>query len=471
MKFKINFFVFIFFLFSIFIISSEEIIKRISILPLINNTQEKNFDWISMCIPDMIISDFTKFNYFEVIERKDLNTIFQEQKITNSDEFDDDQAIEIGKLYSSTHILTGNYYKIDDKIRIDLKILNAETGIILHSSGISTTSDDLLTSEKFLVNDLLKNMGYDLSDSDKTNLYQMPTNKIKAVESYYKGVIAENEKNMIIALDSYENAKTFDPNYIDASNSFNNTNKSITTGSIFSNAKNEIEEKKNQIKILNDLNEYIKKNLYVFQVKNTPILGETDLDSNTAQINFELSINYNKKVLDMLEKVLSSISKRNKGDYNLNLKFKKGKVVKEINLKLYKESYGLLNDFIYGVKLYLIDVNNDPQGEVYFSIFRGNKSDSSRSSIFGDETELTLGCYEKLDYYSQSGRNSVRIDATYENSKKSDKLYVSFNNIDIDTIDKIKEVKIIQINAWPVPFNGHNRIEAFSFDEDIIMND
>jgi len=465
---KKNILLFLLFTLLSFYIYSEDI-KKISILPLKNNTQNSKFDWISMCIPDMMISDISKFKTFQIIEKKDLNSIYQEQYNSNSDEFNDEQAIKIGNLYTSTHIITGNYYLIDNKIRIDLKVLNLETGVIVTSVGLTSSNEELLTSEKVLVKDLLTNLGYQLTEPEKNLLYQIPTNSIKAVESFYNGLIAENEKNVIIALDSYENAKNYDPNYVDASKSYELTNNSITTGSLFDNAKNEIEEKKNQIKILKDLNDFIRKNLFVYKINTKPILVSTDIEKNTAEIKFEITANYNKKVLDMYEKVLISISKRNKGNEDEIFRFQKGKVVKEINLKLYRESTGILEDYFYGLKLYLIDNNNDIQGESYCSIVRGEYSDpnpnhSSDRSVFGNDSVLIIDSYDKLEYSNQGGRNSISIGTDNRTNKKIINFFISFSNVDIEVLDNIKEIRVVQINAWEQTMKSW-----YSFDDEIIF--
>ena len=100
-------------------------IDTLAILPLeANNVSKQN----SAIITDKLRASITKMNKFTVLDRTIMNRILTEQEFQLSGCTSDTCQIQVGKLLSVKHILTGSVGKIGNLFYISIRIVNVETG-------------------------------------------------------------------------------------------------------------------------------------------------------------------------------------------------------------------------------------------------------------------------------------------------------------------------------------------------------
>jgi hypothetical protein len=69
--------------------------------------------------------------YFNVVDRKSLDTVRSEQNFQNSGEVEDDSAVEIGKMLGATIVITGSISGSGTMRRLTLKALDVKTARII----------------------------------------------------------------------------------------------------------------------------------------------------------------------------------------------------------------------------------------------------------------------------------------------------------------------------------------------------
>ncbi|HEB31756.1 MAG TPA: hypothetical protein ENI15_12915 [Spirochaetes bacterium] len=79
---------------------------------------------------EMARFEISKVEGITVIERDTLDMILEEQKLALSDLMDTTNAIEIGKLLTANHMLTGSVIEMADSVVIFGRIINVETAEI-----------------------------------------------------------------------------------------------------------------------------------------------------------------------------------------------------------------------------------------------------------------------------------------------------------------------------------------------------
>ncbi len=86
-----------------------------------------------MCVllNEMAMFEIANLGTLKVIERDNFNKILEEQKLALSDLMDTENAIEIGKLLTANHILTGSVIEMPGSVVIFGRIIDVETAEIL----------------------------------------------------------------------------------------------------------------------------------------------------------------------------------------------------------------------------------------------------------------------------------------------------------------------------------------------------
>jgi hypothetical protein len=103
----------------------------------------------------------------DIVERDRIEEILNEQKLNNSEEFDQKSASQVGKLLGAEMILTGAYFEMFGSFRIDARFIDVETGKILKSEGVDGKSSNFFKLEKQLIWKIIKNLEITLSDKER----------------------------------------------------------------------------------------------------------------------------------------------------------------------------------------------------------------------------------------------------------------------------------------------------------------
>lgn len=72
---------------------------------------------------------------FDLVERADIDKVISELQLTRDRQFDQSTVARIGRLVGATQLLLGSYFTIGKTLRIDARIVDAETGRILSSTA------------------------------------------------------------------------------------------------------------------------------------------------------------------------------------------------------------------------------------------------------------------------------------------------------------------------------------------------
>ena len=92
-------------------------------------SEGKTSDLITL-LNEMALFEIAGLGNMKVIEREKMDTILSEQKLALSDLMDTSNAVEIGKLLTANHILTGSVIEMPGSVVIFGRIINVETAEI-----------------------------------------------------------------------------------------------------------------------------------------------------------------------------------------------------------------------------------------------------------------------------------------------------------------------------------------------------
>ncbi|MBL0316369.1 MAG: hypothetical protein IPP69_11540 [Flavobacteriales bacterium] len=79
---------------------------------------------------------------YEVVERKQLQILLKEQRISNEDIIDDSTRVKLGKIYGVDAIIIGTMTVFDEDIRLTIRSLDVETGAVISVAKADITKDE-----------------------------------------------------------------------------------------------------------------------------------------------------------------------------------------------------------------------------------------------------------------------------------------------------------------------------------------
>ena len=111
------------------IIKGERV--KIGIIEFQSLNEEAKKDNLGKIISEMLTTSFVNSESFKIIEREQLQKVIKEFQLSQSGIIDTSHAKQIGKMAGADAIVTGSVTKIGNDLRLDARIIDVESGIIL----------------------------------------------------------------------------------------------------------------------------------------------------------------------------------------------------------------------------------------------------------------------------------------------------------------------------------------------------
>lgn len=111
------------------IIAREKV--KIAIMEFHGLNEEARKDNLGQIFTEVLTTSFVKSEAFKIIEREQLRKLLEELQLTQSGIIDTTNAKQIGKMVGADAIVIGNIIKIGNDMRLDARIIDVESGIIL----------------------------------------------------------------------------------------------------------------------------------------------------------------------------------------------------------------------------------------------------------------------------------------------------------------------------------------------------
>jgi TolB-like protein len=105
-------------------------------------------------LAQMLISDLGAAESVRLVERARLQALLDEQKLGQTGKLDGSTAARVGKLLGAQLMVLGSFFDLGPTLRVDARLVDVETGKILHTVGATAKNDDFLEVERQLATDL-----------------------------------------------------------------------------------------------------------------------------------------------------------------------------------------------------------------------------------------------------------------------------------------------------------------------------
>ena len=86
---------------------------------------------LGVMVSEMFTTEVVNSDAFKIVEREQLEKVLKEIAMAQSGIIDTTKAQEIGRMLGADAIITGSVIRIQDKLRIDARIIEVETGVVV----------------------------------------------------------------------------------------------------------------------------------------------------------------------------------------------------------------------------------------------------------------------------------------------------------------------------------------------------
>jgi tetratricopeptide (TPR) repeat protein len=213
------------------VVLSEPKKLRVAVLPFYNlRDDDTKMDWIAKSIQEALTNKLTEVKSIEVLARLDLPAILKELKLQMSGLIDESSAtnIDIGRMLSATHIVTGTYTAIERHLKVSARLVDAEKGtvelkaaevegdVIKSQTELSATGFFALTRK--LAFSLAVQLDQSLSEEDiSSSLPSLPPTD-SAFEIFKRALQLQNQGQIDEAIALYKDGLKLDPYRAEAYN-------------------------------------------------------------------------------------------------------------------------------------------------------------------------------------------------------------------------------------------------------------
>jgi len=157
--------------------------RSVCVLYFDNNTGDPGYEPLKKGLADMMVTDLAGVEGLTVVERSRLQDVVGELKLQKSSLFDAATAQKVGKLVGARYAVTGSIAAVAPKVRLDVRLIEVQTGKVVLADKVVGTADDFFTLQEQLSNVFVVGLGETVVPRSKT-----PAKKLATVLDFGKAL-------------------------------------------------------------------------------------------------------------------------------------------------------------------------------------------------------------------------------------------------------------------------------------------
>ncbi len=106
-------------------------------------------------LAQMLVTDLSAVEGGRLVERDQVEAVFVEQRLHASGKVDAKTAARVGKLLGARLLVLGSAFALGSALRLDARVVDAETGVVVVTAKATARDDDILAAEGVLASALL----------------------------------------------------------------------------------------------------------------------------------------------------------------------------------------------------------------------------------------------------------------------------------------------------------------------------
>ena len=186
----------------------QKIDKSVAVLPFQNLSSDPDNAYFADGIQDEVLTRLTKIGDLKVISRTS----------TQGYQSESGNLGEIAKQLGVANILEGSVQKAGNQVRVNVHLVNVQTGSQLWAETYDRKLSDIFTVETEIAKGIAESLQAKLTGREEQALAANPTNNPQAYDAYLRGLAFEARSNyssdaLFKAIEFYDLAVRLDPNF------------------------------------------------------------------------------------------------------------------------------------------------------------------------------------------------------------------------------------------------------------------
>jgi TolB-like protein/Tfp pilus assembly protein PilF len=182
--------------------------KSVAVLPFQNLSSDPENAYFADGIQQEVLTRLAKIADLKVISRTSTQPYQSEPG----------NLAEIAKQLGVTNILEGSVQKAADQVRVNVRLVNVQTGSQLWAETYDRKLSDIFVVESEIARRIAESLQAKLTGREEQALAAKPTNNPEAYDAYLRGLAFEARSNyssdaLFKAIDFYDLAVRLDPNF------------------------------------------------------------------------------------------------------------------------------------------------------------------------------------------------------------------------------------------------------------------
>ncbi len=191
----------------------------VAVLDFENNSIQDplTYEPLKQGLAEIMITEFQQVESIKVVERQRMRTLLDELKLSQSGLLSPETSATVGKMLGAQYLVFGGFMvTMNDKIRIDVRVVEVETGVTVKANEETGKTHQVLSLIGNLSAKLLKELRVRLSKTEEQQLKQTQDFRVDAVLAFSKGVECEDAQQWEQAKIHYQKAIALNPEFIQA---------------------------------------------------------------------------------------------------------------------------------------------------------------------------------------------------------------------------------------------------------------
>jgi len=191
--------------------------QSLAVLNFENETGEEALDRWRSALPDLLITDLAQSRFLRMIPENRMVQVMQRLKIPLEGPYAADNLKRLGESIGVNHFITGSFARAGDRFRVNLRILEPNSGEILYTESASGTGEGCFFP---MVDELTRKVkvrfGFsprDLQRDIDREIGKITTTSPEAMKFYIMGQQQFRKGRFPQSLDAYRNAIRMDPEF------------------------------------------------------------------------------------------------------------------------------------------------------------------------------------------------------------------------------------------------------------------
>ena len=169
----------------------------LAILPLENLSPNPRLHWLGKSFSEMLTSDLARWPALSVISREALGPVLREQWLQQRGFSSSISPVDLGKIQGIHYLVRGGFHQHAERLRIDLQVVDVETGMVVSSLRAQGVEADIPRIEQDLVMQILRLFDSSLPQHMNASLEQLEedTHPHVSLKPREEGVHLQSERS------------------------------------------------------------------------------------------------------------------------------------------------------------------------------------------------------------------------------------------------------------------------------------